>query len=211
MISVRDLKLRDILKGITLDIQKGMITAFVGRSGAGKTSFLRCLAGLQSFAGSIANEGSVGYVSQHFGLFPHMTALENCAFALRKKMHLSKQDAYAQAGEMLTKLGLEPYLNHYPAKLSGGQQQRVAIARALVLKPQMLLLDEPTSALDPESKLVLEDLLFALRGDGMTLALSSHDLPFVERIADQIYFIEDGQLTDNPEKIKKFLSSFAKA
>ena len=209
MISVKNLQLESILKGISLEIAKGAITAFIGKSGAGKTSLLRCLAGLQAFEGSVDAEGNVGYVSQHYGLFPHMTALENCTFALRKTCHLSKEEAVALATRMLEKLGLAGHLESYPAKLSGGQQQRVAIARALVLKPRVLLLDEPTSALDPESKQLLQDLLIILRQEGIAVALSSHDLPFIERVADRIYFLEEGRVSECPEKVKSFLQAFS--
>ncbi len=209
MISVKNLKLANILKGISLNVAKGAITAFIGKSGAGKTSLLRCLAGLQAFEGSVDAEGNVGYVSQHYGLFPHMTALENCTFALRKTCHFSKEEALVLAAAMLTKLGLGKHLASYPAKLSGGQQQRVAIARALVLKPRVLLLDEPTSALDPESKQLLQDLLMILRQEGIAVALSSHDLPFIERVADRIYFLEEGSVSECPEKVKDFLRAFS--
>lgn len=216
-----------ILKNVSFEIKKGLITAFIGHSGAGKTSLLKCTANLLPYyAGDISYCGNnlkslnpverataIGYVSQQFHLFPHLTVLQNCTYALVETIHHSKQHAEETAIQMLQMLGLETYSTLYPKQLSGGQQQRVAIARALVLQPQVLLLDEPTSALDPKNRTFLEDILLNLKAKGMTIALSSHDMPFVRNIQNRIYFMEDGQIIEeqggerfSSGKIRSFLN-----
>jgi ABC-type polar amino acid transport system ATPase subunit len=217
-----------ILNEVSFELKKGRITAFIGKSGAGKTTLLKCIANLYShYEGKLRCEGkelkklsslerstSVGFVLQQFHLFPHFTALQNCTYALKRVAGL-KEEAECRAIETLTSLGLLPFLTAYPHQLSGGQQQRVAIARALVMRPKVLLLDEPTSALDPESKQSLEAILFELHAQGLTLALSSHDMPFLKRIMDCMYYLENGIIVEkcdrqldeinSKEKIKKFL------
>lgn len=197
------------LGDISFEIDKG-ITVFMGPSGAGKTTLLKCIAGLISgYTGDIIYCGkslnalshvdratSIGFVLQQFSLFPHLTVLQNCSHPLVHVLGLSANDARERAKEVLRSLGMETFENGYPRELSGGQQQRVAIARALVLKPSVLLLDEPTSALDPTSKGCLEALLLELRKQGITIAMSSHDMHFISKMMDRIYFLEEGRIVE---------------
>lgn len=217
-----------VLNHVSFEIKEGRMTAFIGRSGAGKTTLLKCIANLHPYSvGSIICNGqdlknlgfferstTIGFVLQQFHLFPHITVLQNCTYALKRVLGL-KEEAESRAIDTLTLLGMLPFIHAYPAQLSGGQQQRVAIARALVMRPKILLLDEPTSALDPDSKKSLERVLFDLHAQGLTLALSSHDMPFIKGIMDRIYYMEEGMLVEkwdrrvedpeSKEKISQFL------
>jgi ABC-type polar amino acid transport system ATPase subunit len=204
-------KNRDViaLHGVSFTITDRRITTFIGRSGSGKTTLLKCIAHLHPYAeGSITCNGhdlkkitplerstTIGFVLQQFHLFPHLTVLQNCTYALQHVLSL-QEEAASRATEVLTLLGMLPFVHKYPAQLSGGQQQRVAIARALVMRPKILLLDEPTSALDPDSKKSLEKMLFDLHEQGLTLALSSHDMTFIKKIMDRIYYMEEGRLIE---------------
>ena len=155
-----------VLKDVSFEIRKGRITTFMGQSGAGKTTLLKCIANLYSeYEGIITCNGNditnfnaferattIGFVLQQFHLFPHLSVLKNCTYALVNTMNIKEVEAEKMASETLNVLSMRNFMHSFPSQLSGGQQQRVAIARALVLRPEILLLDEPTSALDPESK-----------------------------------------------------------
>lgn len=219
-----------VLKDVSFEIRKGRITTFMGQSGAGKTTLLKCIANLYSeYEGIITCNGNditnfnalerattIGFVLQQFHLFPHLSVLKNCTYALINTMRIEETEAEKMASETLNVLSMQRFIHSFPSQLSGGQQQRVAIARALVLRPEILLLDEPTSALDPESKKDLEFLLLELNAKGITIALSSHDMPFIRRIMDYVYFMEQGELIEewdqkvealgSKEKIKQFLT-----
>lgn len=219
-----------VLKDVSFEIRKGRITTFMGQSGAGKTTLLKCIANLYSeYEGIITcNEKdiknfnaleratTIGFVLQQFHLFPHLSVLKNCTYALVHTMKVEEAEAEKMALEILNVLSMQSFIHSFPSQLSGGQQQRVAIARALVLRPEVLLLDEPTSALDPESKKDLESLLLELNAKGITIALSSHDMPFIRKIMDYVYFMEQGELIEewdqkvetliSKEKIKQFLT-----
>lgn len=157
----------------------------------------------------------VGFVSQKFDLFPHFSVLDNCIYPLIKGTGLATKEAIEKAAILLDRLQMLSFKELFPSQLSGGQQQRVAIARALLLNPKILLLDEPTSALDPDSKSCLENVLRHLNEEGTTIALSSHDIPFVRKIADSLHFMENGSIAevwecnDEPlaskRKIKEFI------
>lgn len=199
-----------ILKNVSFNLRRGRITTFMGHSGAGKTTLFKCVANLHShYEGIISYEekdikqlnpeersSNIGFVHQQFHLFPHFSVLENCIYALVKAMKIEKVEAEKRSCEILDLLGMTAFLRAFPSQLSGGQQQRVAIARALVLRPKILLLDEPTSALDPESKKSLEFLLLDLNNRGITLALSSHDMPFIRKTMDYVYFMEQGGIIE---------------
>lgn len=203
-----------LLKQLNFHVKKGRITTFMGKSGAGKTTLLKCMAGLhRNYEGNITCNGhdlktlppverakTLGFVLQQFHLFPHLNVLQNCTYAIGKENE-------EKAVEILDFLEMRPFIKAWPSQLSGGQQQRVAIARALVLQPKVLILDEPTSALDPESKKKLESILRDLRALGITLILSSHDMPFIQKVQDIIYFMENGELVEEWDRHEEDLAS----
>lgn len=213
-----------VLENVSFELKEGRITVFMGQSGAGKTTLLRCIANLQNnYEGIITSSGknvksltpaerasTIGFVFQQFHLFPHLTVLQNCTFALKNVVGLNEKEACQRAEELLQVLKIDSLRHCYPSQLSGGQQQRVAIARALVLQPKVLLLDEPTSALDPESKKHLEAVLVELNKLGITIGISSHDMPFIRKIMDYIYFMENGQLTEEWDAHKGEITSQGK-
>jgi len=204
---------RTLLDAISFTIPAGRITAFVGSSGAGKTTLLRCCAHLiTNYTGTLLLSNrpladyttqervhTVGFVFQHFNLFPHLTVLENCSAPLLLSGTLSREKAVEQALLQLTLVGMESYAHRYPHQLSGGQQQRVAIARALALKPSLLLFDEPTSALDPESTEHFASVLKQLLQQGITIAYASHDMQFITATRDRVYLMEQGKIVDLQE------------
>ncbi len=201
---------KTILNNASCEVAKQRITAFIGHSGAGKTSLLKCIANLNAgYSGTITYEGmpiinlsaeqrvhAIGFVFQQFNLFPHMTVLQNCMHPMTAVLGFDMSTAQAKALATLKSLGIEMLKDAYPAKLSGGQQQRVAIARVLCLDPKVLLFDEPTSALDPKSTKTLQLLLKELVKVGVTIALSSHDMAFVQGVMDKVYFMSDGQIIE---------------
>lgn len=219
-----------ILKGVSFELRKGRITTFMGQSGAGKTTLLKCIANLNAhYEGVITCDGAdirrlsplqrastIGCVLQQFHLFPHFSVLKNCTYALIKVMGMPQAEAEKEAVGILESLKMDTFIHCFPSQLSGGQQQRVAIARAMCLHPQVLLLDEPTSALDPDSKKSLESLLLDLNARGITLAISSHDMPFIKKVMDYVYFMEKGEIFEewdkntsrlaSTQKIKQFLT-----
>jgi putative ABC transport system ATP-binding protein len=187
----------EVLKGISLNFERGKATAIVGPSGCGKSTLLMTLAGLERpDSGSIAVEGqridgmneddlarfrgrSVGIVFQSFHLMPTMTALENVAIPLELA---GGRDAFARADAELAAVGLAERASHYPSQLSGGEQQRVALARALANDPAILLADEPTGNLDESTGAQIIDLLLAQRARrGATLVMVTHDLSLAAR------------------------------
>lgn len=199
-----------ILKRVSFELRNGCITTFIGKSGAGKTTLLKCIANLHTeYEGiitglkgnlknlsSVQRATSVGFVLQQFHLFPHLSVLHNCTYAMTEVLRVPQEDAEKKSLSVLEALNMLEFAQAFPSHLSGGQQQRAAIARALVLDPEVLLLDEPTSSLDPESKKGLESLLLALKAKGITIALSSHDMPFVRKVMDRVYFLEQGELIE---------------
>ena len=225
----------EVLKDVSITINKGDVVCVIGPSGSGKSTFLRCLNMLEKpSSGKIIFDGEdlaapkanlnlhrqkMGMVFQQFNLFPHMTVLENltCAPMMLKKV--SKEEAEAKALDLLGRVGLADRANSYPNKLSGGQKQRVAIVRALCMDPEVMLFDEPTSALDPEMVGEVLSVMRDLAADGLTMLVVTHEMAFARDVSNRVVFMRDGviwedntpeELFSNPqrEETKEFLSRF---
>ena len=200
----------EVLKGVSLPVEKGDVVAIIGRSGSGKSTLLRCINGIETHdSGSIVVDGvevggaktdmralrrHVGMVFQQFNLFPHLTALGNVTLAPRVVEKMGEREARDLALDMLAKVGLADKRDSYPSQLSGGQQQRVAIARALALRPMALLCDEITSALDPELVNEVLRVVEQLAGEGMTLMLVTHEMRFARDVGTKLVFMHEGRV-----------------
>lgn len=218
---------------VSLTLKKGEIVCLIGPSGSGKSTVLRCIDHLEKpEAGSIYIDGELlkegtpqytklrgkmGFVFQHFNLFPNMTVLENLTLAPLKVMGMTEEEANAVAIKYLQKVGLEDKKDTYPNKLSGGQKQRVAIARSLCLNPEVMLFDEPTSALDPEMVIEVLEVMQDLAKQGMTMMVVTHEMGFARTVADRVIFLENGKIVEKndsetffshpeSERAKDFLS-----
>ena len=196
--------LQKVLKEVSFTAKPFEILGILGPSGCGKTTLLRCMAALEApDAGSIhlsAKKGKgpkVGLVFQHCYLWPHMNVLKNLITAPMQVLKLPKAAANHKAFELLEAFGLSHKAGHYPPKLSGGEQQRVAIARALMMQPEVLLFDEPSSALDPERSRTFIEILQTLALQEVPILIASHDLPFIQKVATRVLFLEAGQVMDN--------------
>jgi len=183
-----------VLNDINVTINKGEIVSLVGPSGHGKTTLLRCIQGLETFDGEIIRTGQVGFMFQHFYLFPHMTVLENITYALIHVKHFSKSTAEQEAMMWLKKLDIADKAHVYPHSLSGGQKQRVALIRSLILRPDILLLDEPTSALDDEMKQIVINVLKEYQDGTKVIVFISHDQVFAKALATRKLTLRDGIL-----------------
>jgi polar amino acid transport system ATP-binding protein len=219
----------EVLKGIDLTVQPGEVMCIIGRSGSGKSTFLRCINHLEKIdAGRLSVDGElvgyrqhgdklyelrereiagrradIGMVFQHFNLFGHMTALGNVCEAPIQVRGVKRRPVEKRGRELLDRVGLADKADYYPAQLSGGQQQRVAIARALAMDPKLMLFDEPTSALDPE---LVGDVLAVMRSlakDGMTMVVVTHEMGFAREVADSVVFMDDGVIVEAgpPEQV----------
>ena len=203
-ISVRNLhkkfKKDEILKGIDLDIEKGEVVSIIGASGGGKSTFLRCLIGLEDINSGTINtpdKSKMGMVFQSFNLFPHKTAAQNIMESLIVVDKMDRKKAREIALNLLEKVGLKDKADFYPKTLSGGQKQRVAIARALAKNPEVLLFDEPTSALDPEMVKEVQNVISFLRDNSnITMVIVSHEIDFVNQISDRIAVFEKGKIKE---------------
>ena len=203
-ISVRNLhkkfKNDEILKGIDLDIERGEVVSIIGASGGGKSTFLRCLIGLEDINSGTINtpdKSKMGMVFQSFNLFPHKTAAQNIMESLIVVDKMDRKKAREIALNLLEKVGLKDKANFYPKTLSGGQKQRVAIARALAKNPEVLLFDEPTSALDPEMVKEVQNVISFLRDNSnITMVIVSHEIDFVNQISDRIAVFEKGKIKE---------------
>lgn len=218
------------LKDVSIDINDGEIVCLVGPSGGGKSTLIRSLAGIEKCdKGEIFiddepldlsnknQRNKIGFVFQHFNLFPHLTVLENITLSPIKVFNEDKESANKKALELLKQVGLEDKANNYPNQLSGGQKQRVAIARSLALNPKYMLFDEPTSALDPEMVCEVLEVMQDLAKKGMGMIVVTHEMGFAKNLADRIVFLENGEIVeedkpdkffDNPdsERVKSFLA-----
>ena len=183
----------EVLKDISLKVEKGEVLGIIGPSGSGKSTLLRCATGLETAdAGEIHYEGTFGLVFQNFNLFPHYSVMKNITDAPIKVQKRKKEEVYKEARELLKKMGLSDKENAYPCQLSGGQQQRVAIARALIGKPRIVFADEPTGNLDTRTGEDTMKLLTECAAEfGQTLIVVTHN-PEIAKKAQQIIRIEDG-------------------
>ncbi len=217
----------EILRGVSLSVAQGEVAAIIGPSGGGKSTFLRCLNGLERFqSGRVLIDGvclcaeaetprsdwarihrqvcqRVGMVFQSFNLFPHRTALENVMEGPVYVLGLDRGLAEERARRLLDRVGLSDRLHALPRQLSGGQQQRVAIARALAMEPQAILFDEPTSALDPRMTAEVLAVMSDLAGDGLTMVVVTHAMHFARRVAQTVHVFGDGRVIESgpPDQI----------
>ena len=209
----------EVLKDISLKVDKGEVLCIIGPSGSGKSTLLRCITGLETKdSGIIDFDGTFGLVFQDFNLFPHHSVMKNITNAPIKVQKRNKDDVYRDARNLLKKLDLTDKEDSYPCELSGGQQQRVSIARALAMNPNILFFDEPTSALDPELTGEILKVIKDLAAEKMTMVIVTHEMSFAKKVADTIIFMDDGFIVENgsPEEVfasdnprmKEFLGKF---
>jgi polar amino acid transport system ATP-binding protein len=203
----------EVLRGVSLEVDRGQVKVIIGPSGSGKSTLLRCLAMLEppddgeiyleaerlTALGEKAlapHRSEVGMVFQRFNLFQNMTALSNVMCGLLEVRRLPKAEARERALEFLERVGLADKASQYPDELSGGQQQRVAIARALVMRPKAMLFDEPTSALDVELVREVLDVMESLAREGMTMVIVTHELRFAHHVASAVLMMDEGRIVE---------------
>ena len=209
----------EVLRGIDLELAPHEVVCLIGASGSGKSTLLRCVNLLEPIdAGRVVLGGDeitapgtdlnrvrcrVGIVFQAFNLFPHMTVLRNVTLGPRQALGKPRDEAKAEALELLGRFGLADRAGDYPDRLSGGQQQRVAIVRALAMQPELMLLDEVTSALDPELVAEVLSVIRELAEGGMTMLIATHEMSFARDIAVRVCFLDDGVILEQgePEQI----------
>ncbi len=216
MIEVKNLKISfgklNVLKDVSIKIEKGEKIVIIGPSGSGKSTFLRCLNRLESpDGGQILFEGNdltdpktnldlcrqkMGMVFQHFNLFPHLTVLQNITLAPVTLKLKTQEEAEKEAMELLERIGLPDKANVYPSTLSGGQKQRIAIVRSLAMHPDVMLFDEPTSALDPEMVGEVLEVMKDLAREGMTMVVVTHEMGFAREVADRVLFMNEGYIEE---------------
>lgn len=222
------------LKNVSLEVNKGDIISLIGPSGSGKSTLLRCIHGLEHVdSGKIymddewmnpdnekkfrMQRNRMGFVFQHFNLFPNMSVLQNCKLAQVEVLNKTDEEAEKTALEYLDKVGLLEKKDSYPNNLSGGQKQRVAIARALCMNPDIMLFDEPTSALDPEMIKEVLEVMKDLGKQGMTMVVVTHEMGFARKVGTRVVFLDQGKIIEentseeffaNPQsdRAKDFLS-----
>jgi len=189
---------RTIVSGISFHAARGEVVALMGASGAGKTTILRALAGLEPIAaGSVTVPRPVGMVFQFHHLFANMTAHRNVWLALVHVLKRPRAEAERRAAELLDSLGVGERSSAMPHELSGGEAQRVAIARALALEPPVLLMDEPTASLDPARRGELAATLRRLAVEGRTVVVATHDAEFARACAHRVLSVERGRVTES--------------
>ncbi len=216
----------EVLKDISLTVDKGEVISIIGPSGSGKSTLLRCATLLETMdGGRLAYTDNVaaqevngrmvytkdlnsirrcfGLVFQNFNLFPHYTVLKNLTDAPVSVLHRNPKEVKQEAMELLEKMGLADKADAYPCQLSGGQQQRVSIVRALAMKPEILFFDEPTSALDPELTGEVLKVIKQLADEKMTMVIVTHEMPFARAVSDRVIFMDGGVIVEqgDPEAV----------
>lgn len=226
---------KEILHGVSLNVEKGQVVVILGPSGCGKSTLLRCINGLEQIqSGTITLDGEiisnrtkdmhlirqkVGMVFQSYDLFPHLNVIDNILLGPLKAQKRNKEEVLKEAKEWLELVGLPDKATSFPRELSGGQKQRVAIVRALCMHPEVMLFDEVTAALDPEMVREVLDVMMNLAKDGKTMLIVTHQLEFARAVADKIVFMDQGQIVEettpgqffnNPasQRGRAFLESF---
>lgn len=234
---------QEVLKDISIHVDEGEVLSIIGPSGSGKSTMLRCATMLETIddgeiiylgdAVAVSRDGHAvyakaadlkkihnyyGLVFQNFNLFPHYSVLKNITDAPMRVQKRRKAEVYAEARELLRKMGLEDREKAYPYQLSGGQQQRVSIARALAMKPKILFFDEPTSALDPELTGEILKIIKDLAVEKMTMVIVTHEMNFAKNVSDYVVFMDKGIIVEEgkPEdvfnsknpRMKEFLGKF---
>ncbi|MCX8754090.1 MULTISPECIES: amino acid ABC transporter ATP-binding protein [Snodgrassella] len=210
-----------VINGVNLNVSQGEVVVVCGPSGSGKSTLIRTVNQLEKIQqGEIWVDGinvadpkadlnrvrtEVGFVFQHFNLYPHLTVLENIILSPMKVKKQSRAQAEAKAQELLAKVGLAHKCDAYPQQLSGGQQQRVAIARGLAMEPRVMLFDEPTSALDPEMIGEVLKVMKDLALSGMTMMVVTHEMGFAREVADRVVFIDHGEIVEEAAPEEFFL------
>ena len=215
----------EVLKGISLDVEKGSVTAIIGPSGAGKTTLLRCINFLEKADSGLLDFDDIhidlekvskktmleirrktAFVFQNYNLFANMTALENVMEGLVTARKVPKLEAKDRAIMALEKVGLKDKADFYPSSLSGGQQQRVGIARAIAVNPDVILFDEPTSALDPELTGEVLNVIKQLAAEGTTMVIVTHEMSFARDTADKVIFMDKGVIVEEGTPSEIFTS-----
>ncbi|GAB3465047.1 amino acid ABC transporter ATP-binding protein [Kineococcus endophyticus] len=220
----------EVLRGIDLSVAAGTVTVVLGASGSGKSTLLRTInhlekvdAGLVEVNGDLIGyrragrhlrelherevlrqRSRIGFVFQHFNLFPHLTVLENVVEAPVSAQRRRRTEVEVEARALLERVGLLDKADEYPRRLSGGQQQRVAIARALALRPSLVLFDEPTSALDPELVGEVLDVIRDLAAAGTTMVVVTHEIGFAREVADRVLFLHEGVVLEEGSPAEVF-------
>ena len=224
-----------VLYDISLQVREGEVVVIVGPSGSGKSTLLRCINALEDIqSGEIRIRGQritagakdlpqirqkIGMVFQSYELFPHLTVMNNILLAPMKAQKRAKEEVYAEAMALLTRVGLADKADSWPRQLSGGQKQRVAIVRALCMHPEILLFDEVTAALDPEMVREVLEVILQLAENKRTMLIVTHEMQFARAVADRIILLDDGRIQEDtdPEEFfgspktelaKRFLKSF---
>jgi polar amino acid transport system ATP-binding protein len=203
---------KEVLRGISLELEANEVVALIGPSGSGKSTLLRCLNLLEPIDdGQILLGGDdisdprvdadrvrsrFGVVFQHYNLFPHLSVLDNVTLAARRVHRMPRPEAEERAMRWLERIGLADKAREHPDRLSGGQQQRAAIARAIMTDPEVLLLDEITSALDPELVGEVLDLVRELASDGATILMATHEMAFARDVAHRVLFLDGGVVVE---------------
>jgi polar amino acid transport system ATP-binding protein len=228
----------EVLKGVSLNVERHEVVCLIGASGSGKSTLLRCVNALEEISsGEIRIDGDcvtgpgvdlnvlrrdVGIVFQSYNLFPHMSVMDNVMLAPTRVGGLSRDEARTRGMALLDSVGMAEKAKAYPDSLSGGQQQRVAIVRALAMQPRVMLLDEITAALDPELVGDVLEIVRKLAHEGLTMLLATHEMGFAKEVASQVCFLDAGQILEHgsaeqifedprEERTQQFLSRVVKS